>query len=234
MFLQTILQQARTYTWSHDRSRSYLQDRGVTKEQVEQFGIGYIPEDSWPPHVEGGSTDRDRYRNWSGKGGRLKDKLIFPVRNPVGDLMGIEVRTPSHEVKDYSKFYLEHSEAEARMFGVHEAVDSIWETGDVFLCEGLFDHLVLNHCYDCVVCTLTARISQRQMTFLHRMAQEVYLAFDMDDMGQKSFDMLVNEYTDDFEWIHRVRYPAQDLSDFWANTNPTLFCDTLEQQRTSL
>lgn len=212
-----------------DRPMSYLNKRGVTPKQASDFGLGYFPEDDWPPYPQNfDEEDVDKYWKWSFKGARLKDKLVFPLTNSAGTLMGIEVRTPSDEKKDYSKFYLTKAAAYPIFFGVSQAIEKIWDTETVFIVEGLFDIFPLHRVYANTICTCTAEVSKNQLTFLERYCKKVHVAFDQDEFGDRFFNSFYRNHRDDFDLISRVSYAGSDLNESWVRLGEQRFTDQFD------
>lgn len=212
------------------RPTSYLTKRGVTKKQIENFGLGYFSEEEWPPYPKDlDDPDVAKYWDWSSKGSRLKDKLIFPLTDPMGTLMGIEIRTPSDEKKDYFKFYIDKAEAYPIFFGVDLAIESIWEKQSVFLVEGLFDIFPLQRLYPNVICTGTAGVSPNQMTFLQRYVKTVNVAFDQDEYGDQFFNKFFRDHRNDFDVINRIQYMGNDLSESWSRLGEDRFVNQFDK-----
>lgn len=206
------------------RVLKYLKKRGVTSEMIRRYEVGYIPSGfSWPDLSSPYDLSDDLLR-WSYRdGSNLRDKLFFPIKSPIGHLAGGLIRTPDFESKDYSRFYLESSEAEARFFGVREAMDAIWNRRRAFLCEGVFDLFPLARLVDPVLCILTASLSRNQSRFLTRFVDEVVFVLDMDEQGKKAYEKFEDRYQSDFQSIRRVEYLAEDVGDLWLNSSERQF-----------
>lgn len=193
----------------------YLRSRGVSDRQIDDIGIGYIPEDKWPPYIKGDSEDVLSYLEWSSKGYRLRGKLVFPMRNPYGILRGIQIRSPDRDKKDYSKFYLQRSKVDAVFFGAEMAMPYIWEKREVYLCEGLFDFFPLQRIFPHTICTGTANVSKRQIIFLKRFVDHVNVVFDMDWGGNEFWKRFQEEHGSDFKSMRRVELRGKDVSEVW-------------------
>jgi len=187
----------------------------VDPEQINAYGLGWFPEDEWPPYVEEGESEAaDQYRNWSGKGVRLRGKLFLPLHDPAGHVVGFQLRTPSHEEKDYSRFQIERSKAQAVLFGVRQAMPHIWETGEVYLVEGSFDLFPMARIRPNTVAVGTSRLMGRQREFVRRFADRVCFAFDMDEQGEMGFQKFRDDYGSELEVI-RVTFDGNDVADAW-------------------
>lgn len=217
-----------------DRPSDYLSSRHVTSCQVNRFDIGYIP-----PSFDMSDLNVDhtfqlkQLGNWSNWGGHLQDKLVFPVTDPIGTNLGIHVRTPSHDDKDYMKFYLHRSEAWPRFFGIGPAMESIWSTGSVWLCEGLFDIFPIQRHIPHVICTLTAGLQNKQFDFLKRHVNRITLAFDNDDQGDSFCQEFMSRYGHMFESVKRFRFKGKDVSDCFDEIDESRFESLVNDQRSS-
>lgn len=196
--------------------RSYTESRGVSREEIDRVGIGYFPPEVWPPYFNGGKDeDVDAYLKWSGKGIRLRGKMVFPMRNAMGHVIGIQVRTPDHDQKDYSKFYLRRSKAEAVFFGIDVAMPHIWATRQIVICEGLFDYFPLYRVFPNAVCTGTANVSHKQIDFMKRFVSDVVVAFDSDWGGNDFYKKFEEHYSNDFLITRLSLHGTKDVSKMW-------------------
>lgn len=205
------------------KALTYLQSRGVTESQIDMFGIGYFSDETWPPYMELASPDFQAYLNWSRRGWKLRGKLIFPMRNALGTLKGIQVRSPDPEKKDYSKFYLESSDIDAVFFGTKEAMPLIWESKEVYLCEGMLDFFPLQRVFPNTLSTGTANVSANQIKFLKRFVSKINVVFDMDKYGDAFFDKFDRLHGRDFELVRKITYLGNDISDYWKDVGEDKF-----------
>lgn len=213
--LDRILKAAQTNI-REPRALDYLRERGVSGQQIEDIGIGYFPEESWPPYLKGTDEDTQSYLEWSSKGYRLRGKLVFPMRNAMGILRGIQIRSPDPHKKDYSKFYLGRSKVDAIFFGTRLAMPYIWEKREVYLCEGLFDFFPLQRAFPNTLCTGTANVSHRQVEFLLRFIDHVYVAFDSDWGGNEFWKRFNKDHGSEFKSLQRIEIRNKDISDMWS------------------
>lgn len=103
---------------------AYLEGRGYPKDLVESYHIG----------ISG-----SKYK-------RMSNRIIIPVRNLEGQLVGFTGRTLFEDWKDRGIGKWEHSEdfsSRDNLFNIDRAAEYIKETGTVILCEGPLDVLRL-------------------------------------------------------------------------------------------
>lgn len=213
-FLDVILAHAQGHV-GDPRAAAYLARRGASPAQVQALGIGYVPEDAWPPYVGGASEDEEAYREWSGKGARLKGKVVFPMHNALGHVRGIQIRSPDPDKKDYTKYYLGRSKVDALFFGTPLAMPTIWARREVYLCEGIFDFFPLQRAFPNTLCTGTANVSARQIEFLHRFVDSVYVVFDTDWGGKEFYRRFQDVHGHAFRNVQRIDVRGKDVSEMW-------------------
>jgi DNA primase len=181
-----------------DLAKNYVESRKVPKEQIASFKIGYAP-DSFSATYDhllkvgfsrndivnsglavqrdlGDSRIYDRYRN----------RLIFPIRDAQGQLLGFGGRTLG---QDDAK-YINSSESPLYkksqvLFGLDVARESIREKKQIILVEGYFDVLACHRVgVTNVVATCGTAITEEHATIIRRSADEAILCLDSDRAGQ--------------------------------------------------
>lgn len=194
-----------------DPARKYLAERGVTPEQIEEFSIGYCPK---RPNVPQGQTKDERFfRAWSQDGEKVAGKLLFPFRNARGHLLGFEVKSPSHSLKDYDKFTINRI-TDGWFLGVAEALPHVWEKRVCYVTEGIFDFFPFQQIFPNTVCTVTARIGDKQMDFMLRYCRTVVFVYDNDAVARRRIDYVKNRYGQRINVV-QMSYPDGDINDLW-------------------
>ena len=175
--------------------RAYITKRGLTKNIVTQFGIGYAP-DSWNALVDAmrkkGYTDQElRAADLVGeKNGRIYDRfrnrLMFPIIDVRGNVVGFGGR-----VLDQSEpKYLNSNETlifnkRKNLFGLNFAKKT--KQPNIILVEGNIDVVTLHQFgFDNAVASLGTSLTEDQVTLLSRYTEEVILTYDGDEAGQRA------------------------------------------------
>ncbi|MBN1808553.1 MAG: DNA primase [Planctomycetes bacterium] len=178
---------------------SYAKGRGLDDRAIEAFGLGYAP-NAW-------ETLR-KYMNakkigdkWLASAGlaRLRDdgsvydyfrnRLMFPIRNSEGKVVGFGARALADE--DEPK-YLNSPETPifrkgTTLFGLDRARRAISSSGTVIVCEGYTDVIMSHQAeVDNAVATLGTSLTREGAVILGRLAERVILVFDGDAAGQKA------------------------------------------------
>ena len=210
-----------------DFQRDALCGRGVSDAQIELFRIGYLNGNL--PVLE----DAAPFLKWAKTQDRLDDVFVLPLTNALGQILGVQFRHVNQDRKGYMTYIDGHGEPV--LFGLGQAIDSIWRTGKIFLVEGGFDLFPIQRVLPYTVATLTARVTTSFARFLKRCVQQVYLGYDLDSTGQSASARIVKKMGRDFD-IQVVVYPqarmadgktAKDPGDIWEAWGDSRFREFL-------
>ncbi len=185
-------------------AKLYLSERGLTKETIEKFKIGYS--------VGGTEGFRDLFINLSKAGfgiesmlksgmiikkdgedkyfDRFRGRIMFPVKNTFGNIVGYSARIlPKYDDGKVGK-YINSPETEIYhkskiLFGYDLAKNSIAKSKEVILVEGQMD-LIMSHQVGItnVVATSGTAVTEEQIQILKRFADKLLLSFDQDSAGE--------------------------------------------------
>lgn len=184
---------------SGKRAMAYLKKRGMDKEILDSFNLGYAPE-GWDnlvnffskkkiPHalVEKSGLIVSR-KNKSGFYDRFRDRIIFPIFDLSMQVIGFGGRV----MDDSMPKYLNSPETpvynkRSSLYGIHRAKKKCRESGSVYIVEGYFDLLSLHqHGIENAVATLGTALTTEHVRLLKGYAGRVVLVFDSDDAGIKA------------------------------------------------
>lgn len=177
----------------------YLLERGLTLKTIKHFGLGAAP-DSWDAltnHLKSkGFSQNDMYAaNVIGKsqrGGyydRFKKRVMFPIINIRGNIIGFSGRAMPGEDKQGGK-YVNTSDTpvykkSANLFGINFAKNVCSER--VILVEGNMDVISLHQAgFENAVAPLGTAFTPEQANLLARYTKEIVLMLDADAAGQKA------------------------------------------------
>jgi len=181
---------------SAEQALGYVKDRGFTDDIITKFGIGYCPTSrvDYIKHEFLTYTDIDKLIDIKhlfkvGKNhhsDRFSGRLMFPVRNPIGSVIGFAARTVTGELPKY----LNSSESEVyrkahMLFGLDLAKESIYSANKAIICEGYTDAMAFHQCgiTIAVACGGT-HATKHQIAQIARYTNNIYLAFDSDTAGE--------------------------------------------------
>ncbi|TWI57760.1 DNA primase [Halalkalibacter nanhaiisediminis] len=185
-----------TLTEQGGQGRDYISERGFSREQIEQFQIGFAP-DRWDALTtilskRGFSLDVMVAASLLGKrdsdGGhydRFRNRLMFPIWDGQGNVIAFGGRT----ITDEKPKYLNSSESPVfhkskTLYGLHLARPLIRKEATAVLFEGYVDVIaawgagVKNG-----VATLGTALTEEQARVIRRNAETVILCYDSDKAG---------------------------------------------------
>lgn len=140
-----------------DATHSYLTSRGVTRDTIRTFGIGF----------------------YTGKG-LLHGRIVIPIHNASGELVAyagraIDGREPKYRFPAGFRKSLV-------LFNLHRAIATKART--VIVVEGFFDAIAVHQAGYPVVALMGSTISRHQVGLLSDHFDRVVLMLDGDDAGQ--------------------------------------------------
>jgi len=185
--------------------RQYLAERGISDAMIEQFQLGYAP-DQWDALAQ--ATHQQQWdvngfdqagliqqkRQGTGYIDRLRHRVIFPICDSLGSPIAFGGRRLREE--DNPK-YLNSPETElfnksATLYGLHLAKKPIIDSGTAVVVEGYTDVIACHQAGAAnVVATLGTALTGEHVKHLRRYAERVVLVFDPDEAGQKAADRAV-------------------------------------------
>jgi len=129
------------------------------------------------------------FRRWYGsRGERLTGYLVCPVRSPKGTLLGFEARN-THR-KQISDYRLPQAKWNPFWLGVQVGMQRIWDGGDIWIVEGLFDKCALEWGVpnkDAVLASVRAHLTREHIEFLRRYCKGwIHLVYDNDVTGRNA------------------------------------------------
>jgi DNA primase len=184
-------------------AREYLESRGLNRETLESFQIGFAPADrEW---LFGFLTQKSYSADFLGKVGLFIDsahsrggaffagRIMFPISNARGEIIAFGGRA----MGDAQPKYLNSPETAffrkgENLFGLDKAAQPIRKAGLFILVEGYMDVIAMHqagvsHC----VAPLGTALTAAQVRLLKRYADKALLLFDSDPAGQKATDRAI-------------------------------------------
>jgi DNA primase len=181
------------------RARSYLEGRGLDRDVLEQFGVGFAPS-AWDRVLTSalGQGYREQELHAAGlvqqgrNGGfydRFRGRIMFPLRDPRGRVLGFGARAmrdsqqPKYVNSPESAVYHKGRS----LFGIDIARPHTTKSGEVIVVEGYTDVLALHQGgFRNSVAAMGTALTDDQVAELARIAGSVLLAFDADRSGQEA------------------------------------------------
>ena len=211
-----------------DKARKYLSGRGVRKETVERFNLGYAPDgwDGLKQHLAGkGPEEQGVQAGLLGKKDdtgrtydRFRDRVIFPILTAADEVVGFGGRV----IGDGDPKYLNSPETAAfskgdHLYGLALAREAIRKEGHAILVEGYMDVIALHQAgVTQAVATLGTGFTTGHVRLLKRYTDRVAVNFDPDAAGRaatrRSLEVLLES---GFE-VQVVALPAGEDPDLYV------------------
>ena len=229
-------------------AQQYFKQRGLSRDTIQYWRLGYAPEDwqhlekAFPYDIEGlrqlgliRTSDKGRDFNL------LRDRVIFPIRDAKGRVVGFGGRALNDEIKPK---YINSPDSEVfhknqLLYGLYEGRKQ--KAQEWLMVEGYMDVIALQQygIYGAVA-TLGTASNTEHLNILFKQNSRITIAFDGDAAGQKAarrtleialpllndgrelkFFVLPNDHDPDslirregIENFHRLLQQAPLLSDF--------------------
>lgn len=176
------------------RAVDYLKQRGVNGDTARQFAIGFAPE-GWDGLYKQFSDPRHAItagllieKDNGGAYDRFRNRLMFPIRDGRGRVIGFGGRT----LGDDPAKYLNSPETPVfhkgqHLFGIYEARQANQEFPYLLVVEGYMDVVALfQHGLPLAVATLGTATTPEHLKLLFRNTRKVVFSFDGDDAGRRA------------------------------------------------
>lgn len=205
LYHETLMQKE-----SGKAGREYAKKRGFSKELIEKFEIGYAPS-SWDALKKAASSFSEDVLIRAGllvksEGNkvydRFRDRLMFPIRNLSGRVVGLGGRS----VGDSTPKYMNSPDTEIYkkgniLYGLWVAKQEIRKSDRAIIVEGYTDLLSLRSMgIEGVVASLGTAMTEEQAKLLSRYATNVIILYDADSAGDdaavRSLDMFLEQGLD--------------------------------------
>lgn len=177
---------------------AYCERRGLVPETLERWEVGYAPADdtalaaylkrtgqTLADAKEFGLLDGDPSGGYAAK---LRDRIIFPIRDLRGQVVGFGGRA----LGDTNVKYMNTPETmlfskRHVLYGMHRAKDAIAREGAAVLVEGYLDVIACHEAgLDTAVATLGTSLSEDHAALLGRWAQKATVLYDCDEAGRRA------------------------------------------------
>lgn len=182
----------------HPKVLNYIEQRGLSKEIIREFGIGYSPP-GWDNLLSHLGQNSEQRQLLMGAGliiekspgkyyDRFRDRLMFPIRNARGQIIGFGGRTLSDETPKYlnsPETSLFHKGTE--LYGLYEARQANQQLDKIIIVEGYMDVITLAQFgINNAVATLGTATTTQHLQRLFRYTTDIVFCFDGDNAGQQA------------------------------------------------
>ena len=182
-----------------ERAKAYLRQRGLTPEIAKQYYLGYAPPGWDSLSAEFAPLDqyeqklleaglRIRREGHQGSYDRFRDRIIFPIRDLRGRVLGFGGRV----LGDEKPKYLNSPETPVFhksqvLYGFYELMQRREKADFLIVTEGYMDVIALaQHGVGNAVATLGTAVTEQHLQLLYRHVNRVVFSFDGDAAGRKA------------------------------------------------
>lgn len=177
------------------RARDYLKQRGFSQEIIEKFRLGYaLPR--WDDLVKRFSDSTEALetlglalRNKDGSlYDRFRDRVIFPIWSPTGEIIGFAGRTLSNNDEEPKYLNIPNTplfEKGTVLYGLNFARHAARDSQTLVIVEGYTDVISAHQAgIENVVAGMGTALTINQAHLIRRYASRVILAYDCDAAGR--------------------------------------------------
>ena len=180
----------------------YFKNRGVDGETAKHYALGFA-KDSWDDVLNSfGKTEKDKKqlldcgllteKDTGGYFDKFRDRVMFPIRNNRGEVVGFGGRVISRVIKDNEPKYLNSPgtvlfKKGELLYGLFESKKNIADRKSAIIVEGYTDVIGL---YQFGVgnslATLGTATTENHIKKVFRISDQIIFCFDGDDAGKKA------------------------------------------------
>lgn len=184
-------------------AREYLAERGIDRESVDRFRLGFSP-DSWQwlldrarttpfsPEVLEAAGLVTRTQDGRRVYDRFRGRLMFSIRDTEHRPIAFGARLlPQLAGSDNAPKYINSPECRLfsksnHLYGLDVARDSVTRDRRIVVVEGYTDVIMAHQCgVRNVVAVLGTALGERHVRLLQRFAEQITLVLDGDEAGQR-------------------------------------------------
>lgn len=183
-----------------EQARMYLESRGLSQKIIEQWRIGFAPNEfhaleealvkkgvSKQRMIQAGvSVQGERGNQYD----RFRNRITFPIYNYVGDVVGFTARVLPGD--DGGAKYINSPETpvynkSAVLFGLYFAKNDIRKSDNVIVVEGQMDCISpAAKGYTNIVATSGTALTEHHLRAIGKLTKNIKFCFDADSAGQSA------------------------------------------------
>ncbi len=218
-------------------ARDYLKNRGFGREMAVNWTIGWMPENprvflDWAKSRKftgrelcdsGIASAKDESRPAAGLYVRFRDRLMFPIRNEIGDVIAFSGRQLKADpnsgkyVNSPETFIFRKSKT---LFALDRAKKPILKEKAALLCEGQLDVISCHELgIDHALAPLGTAFTREHAKLLKRYTGHVLACYDSDKAGVAASERLFRELAPEGLSMRVVCMPAGDDPDTYLKAH---------------
>lgn len=176
----------------------YIRRRGFQEETVKEFGLGYSPDDwqSLINEMQKQGFDEEAFvdtglaivrESGNGMYDRFRGRLMFPIQNPMGRVIGFGARLLNNQEKTAKYMNSPQSlvyDKSKVLYGIFQAKDAIRRENVALLVEGYADLLTMYQAgFRNVVASSGTALTREQLQLVGRYSKNLLIVYDGDFAG---------------------------------------------------
>ncbi|MES2996804.1 MAG: DNA primase [Verrucomicrobiota bacterium] len=220
-----------------EHARAYMKSRGFGAEMAKRWLIGWMPRNpaeylNWAKDRKFAGRDlvasgmaglRDENHPAEGLYVRFTDRLMFPIRNEIGDVIAFSGRKLREEQQGgkYQNSPATPVFNKSRvLFALDRAKRPILTEKRALLCEGQLDVIACHEAgVEQAIATQGTALTTEHAMLLKRYTKDVVICYDADAAGLTSTDRAFRELAAQGLSVRVVRMPAGDDPDSFLKTH---------------
>ncbi len=249
--LSAVLEEAASFfrqqmlsTPAGKKALDYFHRRGLTDETIKVWGLGFAP-DSWTALLDhlrlkniqtalmaaaGLMTERDDGSIYD----RFRNRLMFPIREPYGQLVGFggRVLDPDDVPKYLNSPATDLFDKGRLLYGLDLARKSIRSTNQAVIVEGYMDVIGLHQAgFSNAVSPMGTALTEDQFRLIKRLTRNVVLALDPDAAGQNATLKGLETARKAMDQESEIRFDSRGLMRFEQHLNADIRVTALPDQK---
>ena len=177
---------------------NYVTRRGLSPETIKTFQLGFSPEgwDTLKRYLKGKGyeeaellaagllVERDDKNSYD----RFRNRLMFPIRNIQGNVLGFGGRALDDSLPKYlNSPQTPVFDKSSNLYGIDRAKTAIRQKDQAVIVEGYIDVLTAHqYGYDNVVASMGTAMTNKQLAILKNLTRNLILALDADTAGEEA------------------------------------------------
>jgi len=223
----------------------YLQTRGLDIHMIQYFDIGYAPKepDALYHHLKGKYEEIEllaigliKAKGTDGYIDLFRDRVIFPIRNEYGKIVGFSGRT--YQPKDNEPKYVNSPFTDIftkgeTLYNLDRAQPFIRQKQRVVLYEGFMDVIAsVKAGIKEAICAMGTALTPDHATLIKRYTNQVIVCFDGDSAGFQATSKAIPLLEEaGLEVRIVVLSDGMDPDDYVRHKSAAIFLDTINQQQ---
>lgn len=225
-------------------ARKYLEERGITTESIENYHLGFSPNEAdWIFRRAKATEERARIletigvlaRSQEGKlYDRFRGRLLFSIRDPQDRPVGIGGRILPESGSTSRAKYVNSPETplfskSKLLYGLDIARHAMRKSRQAVILEGYTDCIVAHqHGFQDSVAVLGTALTEQHIRTLKRFADRIVLVLDGDEAGRRRANEVLELFVTKEVDLRVVTLPeGQDPADFLQEHGAEAFGDLL-------